>query len=370
MGFIKVGENKRYFYVSAFLVLSIFIWAAPAIGAPSTKVDGEWVLPTGNGAREDIRRSMGSDNVMLPEDYPDEEEIVIEVSDEETDKLILEARIAQEWLAIKEDLALRQYDKGALEVSDEFKAAKHAPPAAPGHGGAVVITYGSVQPKIICRPLRVTDLQFGAGEKITSVHVGDSVRWSVSPAMSGSGANATTHAIIKPLMPNISTNLIVHTDHGRVYHIELIAQEINYMPYVAYAYPDDDRRKWEDFLSRQRQEKNETIELAADPTALNFNYKIDGSKAKSWHPVAVFDDTTKTYIKMPDTLRSSEAPLFAIVKNKKKQIVNYNVISNKTGTYYVIDRLFDKAHLFIGQGGIEERIVIVRIPPKKTASNR
>jgi type IV secretion system protein VirB9 len=356
----NTGVRSKFFILLCSLPLCLPLFAFPCFGASASngsQVRGEWVTPTGKGARADVIASgiSASDGLILP---PEEEEIVIDVTDEETEKLIIEAKMAQKWLSIEEDLQLRPYDREGMKLVDEFRSARNAPPPAPGEAGAVVITWGTVQPKVICRPLRVTDIQFQPGEKVTNVDVGDSVRWSISPAMSGSGAGVRVHAMIKPLMANISTNLVVNTDR-RSYHIELVAQDNNYMPCVVFAYPEEARQQWEAFLTQQRQERADTLDVnVQSPADLNFNYKIEGKAV--WKPDRVFDDGTKTYIQMADAMRSTEAPVFMIVRDKKQTIVNYRV----HGKFYVVDRIFEKGHLVSGHGAIQERVVISRVSEK------
>ena len=69
-----------------------------------------------------------------------------------------------------------------------------------------------------------------------------------------------------------------------------------------------------------------------------------------WKPEAVFDDGTKTYIRMPS--RFSETPAFYILLDRKETLTNYRV----KGRYYVVDRLFDRGYLKIGA----KRVAIVR----------
>ena len=337
--------NQNRLVRQMFVLTVVFLFTAfavfPGEGAPNndTSVQGTWYPP----------------NFDEEEDL---EEIIIDVTDEETEKLILEAKIAQQWLAIEEDLKLRPYDEAGMKLVEEYRSAKYAPPPAPGTQGAIVITYGTAHPKVICRPLRVTDIQFQAGESILNVDIGDSVRWSVSPAMSGSGSNVATHAMIKPLMPNISTNIVVNTNK-RTYHIELLSQEDNYMPYVVFAYPEEQREQWQAYLASMRKDDEETLETSVlDVSQLNFDYKIEGKPA--WKPARVFDDGTKTYFEMPNAMRSTEAPVFMVVRNKKQTLVNYRV----KGKHYIVDRIFDKGILISGHGAIQERVVITRTKRK------
>ena len=79
-------------------------------------------------------------------------------------------------------------------------------------------------------------------------------------------------------------------------------------------------------------------------TLLYLGAKVD------WKPEAVFDDGTKTYIRMPS--RFSETPAFYIILDKKETMTNFRV----KGRYYIVDRLFDKAYLKIGA----KKVVITR----------
>ena len=95
------------------------------------------------------------------------------------------------------------------------------------------------------------------------------------------------------------------------------------------------------------------LQLGAD--GVNFDtlytrYTIIDKNRVDWKPDAVFDDGNKTYIRMP--LRFSETPAFYIYLDKKETLSNYRV----KGRYYIVDRLFDRAYLKIGN----KRVVIVR----------
>src|SRR5260363_169289 len=76
-------------------------------------------------------------------------------------------------------------------------------------------------PKLICTLLRACDIQLEPGERLTGKPVaGDTVRWLMSKQVSGTGAQAVTHIIVKPTDVNIDTNLIITTDR-RTYQIAL-----------------------------------------------------------------------------------------------------------------------------------------------------
>jgi hypothetical protein len=75
-----------------------------------------------------------------------------------TEREYEEQKRAREWSEVFEDLTLREIDDKALELVKEFGTAKDAVPPITGAAGSVVITWSSYTPKIVCRPLYVTDI--------------------------------------------------------------------------------------------------------------------------------------------------------------------------------------------------------------------
>jgi type IV secretion system protein TrbG len=70
-------------------------------------------------------------------------------------------------------------------------------------------------------------IELQAGEKIVGEpHIGDSVRWNISPAMYGTGEDSTPVIVLKPQIPGLDTNLLVTTDR-RAYHIRLMSNPKN-----------------------------------------------------------------------------------------------------------------------------------------------
>ena len=64
-----------------------------------------------------------------------------------------------------------------------------------GTSGSVMFRYDQSYPSIVCAILQVTDIELQPGEVVTQVNVGDTTRWSVESAVSGSGADQTQHLI-------------------------------------------------------------------------------------------------------------------------------------------------------------------------------
>jgi type IV secretion system protein VirB9 len=300
------------------------------------------------------------------EDFDDDD---TSVSDKTADREIQDAQLARHWLDIREDLALREIDRKALDLVQGFATAKHAavPVSLQGQNGALSYAYGDHIPRIVCRPNHLTDIALQPGEKVTAVHAGDTARWQISPAQSGTDGLETVHVVIKPLMPDIRTNLLVMTDR-RTYNLDLLSSANDFIPSLRFSYPDDAAKEWTTFIAERRKQKEDEILLAdasyaLSPDDLYFGYEIAKGKELSWRPVRIFDDGVKTYIEMPAKYKSLEAPVLMFYEGSQLKLVNYRVKDR----FYVVDRIMTKkAVLMAGKS----RVVIERQKDNKKSRNR
>jgi type IV secretion system protein VirB9 len=279
-----------------------------------------------------------------------------------TEREYEEEQRARLWADVFEDLTLREIDNRALELVKEFSGAKDAVPPITGTAGSVVITWSSYTPKIVCRPMYVTDVILQPGESVMGVHPGDPVRWSFVPSISGAGDTAQTHVLIKPLASDISTNVIINTDR-RTYQLDLVSSPKNFMPSISFSYPDDSLKAWESFFAETKRKREDNLTLASgyslNPEDLHLDYEIRGRDSLRWKPVRVWDDGIKTYIQFREgsAVKSVEAPVLVVYEHKKEVLVNYRAARDM----YVVDRVFDKAALIAGTGAGQDRVVITRL---------
>ena len=145
------------------------------------------------------------------------------------------------------------------------------------------------------------------GERLVGsgpVAAGDTVRWMIGDTVSGSGASEQVHILVKPIRPDIATNLVINTDR-RTYHLELRANPSVYMASVSWAYPEDELIA----LRRDRAEAERAAPVAAgmDLASLNFGYRIEGDKP-AWRPLRAFDDGTRVFIEFPESVAQGELP--------------------------------------------------------------
>ncbi len=193
---------------------------------------------------------------------------------------------------------------------------------------------------------RVTDIKLQEGEMLSdmgAVAAGDTVRWIIGEAASGTGQGKRTHILVKPTDPGIVTNLVINTNR-RTYHVELRSTQSTYMASVAWSYPQDELVAIQSRAAQAVAEQATRIASGLDAEKLDFAYRIKGDRPP-WRPTHVFDDGRKSYILFPETIGQGELPpLFLLGEKGKAELVNYRV----SGRYMIVDRLFDRAELRLG----------------------
>ncbi|MCY0853043.1 P-type conjugative transfer protein TrbG [Cupriavidus sp. D39] len=228
--------------------------------------------------------------------------------------------------------------------------------------GKVLYPFGQYMPTITCAPMRACDVELEPGENVSGKPMlGDSARWLLSKAQSGSGEKRVTHIVVKPTDTGLETNMIVTTDR-RTYHMRLYssANDRDYMNRAGFYYPQDIVDEWNDAeQTAQKRAREEGTRVVADlpPTSvekLDFGYSVDGDKTL-FNPTRVFNDGTRTYIQMPEQMKSAEAPVLLLLdREDKPQIVNYRV----KDAYYIVDKLFDRAMLVVGVDSNQSKVTI------------
>jgi type IV secretion system protein TrbG len=250
------------------------------------------------------------------------------------------------------DSALTASERQSLNVSKDWINA--AEPPVRGEDGRVVYIYGSTLPSVVCAPLHVCDIALQAGEIINDLNAGDPVRWKISPASSGSGANKVTHVVVKPTDSALVTNLDIATDR-RVYLIKLVSRVSEYMPLVGFTYPEDQRQQWTQYHQDEESRKQAEVPPSADSlTDLDFNFRVSGPNV-AWKPVRVYTTGAKTYVEFPASIVHEDLPaLVALGRGDVETLVNYRM----TGDRFEVDKLLRHAALIRGVGHRQERIEI------------
>jgi type IV secretion system protein VirB9 len=242
---------------------------------------------------------------------------------------------------------------------DLANAAARVQPSRAGYVNAVQVfpfTEGALY-QVYAAPGQVTDIALQEGEQLVGsgpVAAGDTVRWIIGDTESGAANAKRVHILVKPIRPDVVTNLVINTDR-RTYHMELRSTEKTYMASVSWIYPQDQL-----IALRRQNAAAETaipVDTGLDIGRLRFRYTIEGDNPP-WRPLHAFDDGRKVYIEFPHGIAQGEMPPLFIIgpEGKTSELVNYRV----RGNHMIVDRLFAAAELRLGNKGSERRVRIVR----------
>lgn len=245
-----------------------------------------------------------------------------------------------------------------VQATETANAGATQRPAPAGFVNAVMMydyAFGAVY-QVHTAPLFVTTIALRPGEKLISKAAGDTVRWILGDTLMGSpGGKQQTLVMIKPLKPDLRTNVIITTDQ-RVYLLDVVSHDGDgYQNVVAWNYPQEAYEALTAQAADINSHDSNTIGEGLSITDLYFDYDvrtIEGHRP-AWTPSRVFDDGDKTYIEFPAGLGTVEAPPLFLINNGSADLVNYRV----KGRYYEVDRLFNVAELRIGN----ETQTVVRI---------
>ncbi len=252
---------------------------------------------------------------------------------------------------------LSSNEKKALQIVNEWTKGNRVSPITKGNNGEIEMIYGLSQPHILTAILQVTDIQFEQGETITSIHLGDTARWSMEHIKANTIYGYQDHIIVKPKDINLLTSLVVVTDK-RTYHLQLKSTERQYYPMVKFHYPSSliVRSNREEMTVKTKEISMKDITTGSYLKDLSFGYTIKGNA--KFKPVRVYNDGLKTIVELPRTINSSNIPILMTLEpeSKKPVIVNYRYQNNK----FIVDAVFDKAILISGVGSKQKKITLIR----------
>jgi len=229
----------------------------------------------------------------------------------------------------------------------------------PTEGGFIqaVQTYDYVPGEVyevIASPGHVTSILLKPGEQLVAKVAGDTAQWMVGDTRSGDGDAVQTLVLVKPLKPDLQTNLVLSTNQ-RVYQIDLQSFPGVYHSAVQWAYPTDFAQQLAADQRQQARNAEAIIAPSVNLSDLDFGYRIRAKGTRpDWMPRRVFTDGHKTYIAFAGNLNTQEAPpLFVLSPKGDAQLVNYR----QRGNYYIVDQVIRRAELRLGQS--PQQIVII-----------
>ena len=314
--------------------------------------------------------------------------------------VILSCLFCSSYSAFADNVDLDDRDLKTLSKLDLLDAKQVAGTAY--KAGLVTFTYGSGIPTVVCALLELTDLAFEKGESILSVQLGDSVRWNIESAISGSANDSVEHLIVKPLEAGLKTSMLITTDR-RTYHIRLKSTEADFMPAVVFSYPNslklpskkhygddsylqytsnyDSNEDHNDYSETNSSLKNYSsvqnvsyegnsrpaLNVAAtynDSTQRrNYNYSVDGDSKII--PQNVYDDGKRIFIVMNNPINSSYLPVLQEISSEsflffgedKTNTINFTYFDNT----FVVDGIYSHLRLISKNGEEKQSADVVRL---------
>lgn len=314
--------------------------------------------------------------------------------------VILSSLFFSSYSAFADNVDLDDRDLKTLSKLDLLDAKQVAGTAY--KAGLVTFAYGSGIPTVVCALLELTDLAFEKGESILSVQLGDSVRWNIESAISGSANDSVEHLIVKPLEAGLKTSMLITTDR-RSYHIRLKSTEADFMPAVVFSYPNslklpskkhygddsylqytsnyDSNEDHNDYSETNSSLKNyssvqnvsyegnsrPTLNVAAtyndSPQRRNYNYSVDGDSKII--PQNVYDDGKRTFIVMNNPINSSYLPVLQEISSEsflffgedKTNTINFTYFDNT----FVVDGIYSHLRLISKNGEEKQSADVVRL---------
>ena len=314
--------------------------------------------------------------------------------------VILSSLFCSSYSAFADKVDLDDRDLKTLSKLDLLDAKQVAGTAY--KAGLVTFTYGSGIPTVVCALLELTDLAFEKGESILSVQLGDSVRWNIESAISGSANDSVEHLIVKPLEAGLKTSMLITTDR-RTYHIRLKSTEADFMPAVVFSYPNslklpskkhygddsylqytsnyvsnedhNDNSETNSSLKNYSSVQNVSYEGNSRPALnvaatyndstqrRNYNYSVDGDSKII--PQNVYDDGKRTFIVMNNPINSSYLPVLQEISSEsflffgedKTNTINFTYFDNT----FVVDGIYSHLRLISKNGEEKQSADVVRL---------
>lgn len=314
--------------------------------------------------------------------------------------VILSCLFFSSYSAFADNVELDDRDLKTLSKLDLLDAKQVAGTAY--KAGLVTFAYGSGIPTVVCALLELTDLAFEKGESILSVQLGDSVRWNIESAISGSANDSVEHLIVKPLEAGLKTSMLITTDR-RTYHIRLKSTEADFMPAVVFSYPNslklpskkhygddsylqytsnyDSNEDHNDYsetnssLKYYSSVQNVSYEGNSRPALnvaatyndstqrRNYNYSVDGDSKII--PQNVYDDGKRTFIVTNNPINSSYLPVLQEISSEsflffgedKTNTINFTYFDNT----FVVDGIYSHLRLISKNGEEKQSADVVRL---------
>lgn len=233
---------------------------------------------------------------------------------------------------------------GAVALAPAHGQSPQSPMPVAGEARMVTFDYDDDRIyRVLVRPRNTTQLKLAPDERVTYVSAGDASSFNITVPSSKAFVE------VKPKWDHVTTNLLVVTNR-RSYHVELqsTAEGRKWYTRVAWLYANA-------AVLDQTQPRVDEAGRASGPESLPgvavdklfFGYAIDGDAP--FRPLQVFDDSTHTYVRLPDDLQELPALFVRTPDSDDIALVNYSVNT----PYLVVPRTMEKFILKLGKREVE-----------------
>jgi len=262
------------------------------------------------------------------------------------------------------DTPLTANEQAGVSLSQKWMDNKQQP--ITDGSGRVTYFYGQSLPSVVCSPVRTCVIELQVGEVINQggLQAGDTVRWRVTPTVSGQGDKKRTNLIVKPSDAGMETTLTVVTNK-RVYQIKLISRLEDWMPFVNFDYPEALEWEYAQYhAAMAEQARVNTLPDGQSTPELDFNYVVSGKA--DFKPLRVYNNGSKTIIEMPPTVEHKSLPTVLVVNGDQQELVNYRYRNStkqdgrRINGRFIVDQLSQELVLVSGVGSDQETILIKR----------
>lgn len=269
------------------------------------------------------------------------------------------------------DVPLDDNAQKALAIANEYVHRQTIPVA--GKDGTVLYPYGALA-TIICATFRTCTIELEPDELLkTEQHADRS--WDVHPWAQEQNGHLISTVTLVPHRIGSDSSLLLITDR-RQYDLRIISKTSEYMPRVAFTYPDDSQEAMQAYRDKvaleMARKKAETVphEPATKQVEVTYTkgYSLQGKKSFFRHeqhpwfwPLDVRDDGKGIDIELPAATQTVRAPKLMAVGPKGFEPINYDV----QGNTYKTRTLFHKAALINGTGR-KAQVVYITSPRGET----
>ena len=217
-------------------------------------------------------------------------------------------------------------------------------------------------PILQCSPLQLCKVILEKGELINSINFGDITSWKNTTSYIGNQklGDGSWVVMIEPNAAKISTTLDIATNK-RMYRLRVISKSAAMSQTVNFWYPQETLN----YVTVQAQmQHNKELQQAQNIMPEyniklnhlnnNYTYSSDTEQAPVWKPETVFDDGSKTFIKLPPISSRVAQPVFFIMQNGEQALANYRYKK----PYIIYDGIFNEGVLLSGKGSNQQKINI------------